>query len=263
MREPDALDAARVLALALLAVAAVGLLPPALPAAARGALLQLAFLAAPLLYARAAGLDPLRSHGVRRPSFAALALVATASLGSLWLLKSLVDAQTEVARALGLEDLLRGETRQIQEGVERVQQRVGLVGVALFAVIPPICEETFFRGAFFRGLMRGTSILRAHVYSALLFAAMHGKVSQLLPMTFLGLYFGAVVWLSGSLWSGILAHALNNTAVLVLTLRYGEAVNDLRAPVWMVALSALVFSAALAALALRREQGSQDPGPRT
>ncbi|HYE99556.1 MAG TPA: CPBP family intramembrane glutamic endopeptidase [Planctomycetota bacterium] len=264
MRDPDALDAARVLALALLAVAAAGLLPGSVPPAFRGALVQLGFVAAPVLYVRLAGLDARRSHGLGLPPALSLLLVAVASVASLWLLKSLADAQADLLRAWGLEDLVKGEEEGIRRRVDQVQQRVGLAGIALFAVIPPLCEEMLFRGVFFRGLVRGAGPVRALLYSALLFAAMHQTVVQISLMTFLGLYFGAVVWLTGSLWSGVLAHAINNAAVLILTLRYGEAVNDLRAPFWMVALSGLVFIGALASLALLRtpEPPSRPaPGP--
>lgn len=259
MREPDALDAARVLALALLGIAAAGLLPAAVTPGLRGAVVQLGFVVAPVLYVRLAGLDARRSHGLGVPSPLSLLLVVVASAASLWLLKSLADAQADLLRAWGLESLVKGEEEGIRRRVDQVRQRVGPAGVALFVVIPPLCEELLFRGVFFRGLIRGAGPFRALLYSALLFAVMHQTVVQITLMTFLGLYFGAVVWLTGSLWAGVLAHAINNAAVLILTLRYGDAVNDLRAPFWMVALSAVVFTAALASLALLRREG---PGTR-
>ena len=252
MRQPDALDAARVLALTLLAVAVAGLLPAGVPTAVRQVLVQAAFVGVPVLYVRLARLDARRSHGLGLPSPLSLLLVVAASAASLWLLKTLADVQADLFREWGLDSLVRREAEGIRERVEQAERRVGLTGVALFAVVPPICEEFMFRGVFFRGLARGMGPGRALLLSALLFAAMHGTVVQISLMTFLGLYFGAVVWLTGSLWAGVFAHAINNAAVLVLTLRYGDAVNDLRAPFWMVALAAVVFTGALVSLALIR-----------
>ena len=103
-REPDALDAARVLALVLLAVAAAGGLAAAgAPAASVMALQQGAFLGVPLLYARWARLPPLASSGFRRMNWRQTGLVLLASVASMWLLKGVVDAQPVLFRLLGLE----------------------------------------------------------------------------------------------------------------------------------------------------------------
>src|SRR5205085_11790783 len=96
MREPDALDSARVLALALLSVAGALLLFRAgLPVVA-GIVQQASFFATPLLYARWAGLRPLAANGFVPIALRQAAFVLVASLGSFWLLYGLTNLQTKV-----------------------------------------------------------------------------------------------------------------------------------------------------------------------
>jgi membrane protease YdiL (CAAX protease family) len=260
MREPDALDGARVLALGLAAYAASGLLRGALPAEALGGALQLAFLAAPLLYARGAGLPPLAASGFARIRPLALVLVALASLASLWLLKVLFDLQDEAGRWLGLAEQLRSEEQAIRRSVESAQQKGAWVAGLLFVVASPLCEEVLFRGVLLRGFAAGFGPARAVAYSALLFGCLHWKLVQLPGLVLLGAYFGLVVLLTGSLWAGITAHAINNLAVLASVGLWGERVKEMRAPAWLLVLSAALFALSVAALDRLRRQGAGGPG---
>src|SRR5204862_5596692 len=112
--------------------------------------------------------------------------------------------------------------------------------LSLFVVIPPLCEETFFRGLLFRGLIRRFGILVALAGTSILFAAFHPMDTQKVLMVFLGCYFVTLTWLTGSLWTGILAHAVNNFAVILLTWIYKDKLPEFVAPWWMYALSAVV-----------------------
>jgi hypothetical protein len=88
---------------------------------------------------------------------------------------------------------------------------------------------------------------------------MHGTAVQILLMTFLGLYFGALAWLGGSLWLAVLAHAVNNAAVLVLQVGWGPEVQGYRAGPLVLLLSVAVFGGVLAYLALdRRSRAIRD-----
>lgn len=257
MREPDALDGARVLALGLAAHAASGLLAGALPGELVRGALQLSFLALPLLYAKGVGLPPLASSGLGRISPARLAWVLTASVASLWLLKGLFDLQEEAGRWLGLTEQLQAEERSIRRAVEAAQAKGTAVAALLFVVASPVCEEVLFRGITLRGFAADFGPFRAILYTGLLFACVHMKLVQLPVLFLLGVYFGLVVWLTGSLWAGILAHAVNNLAVLVSSGIWGEGVKSMRAPAWMLLLSAVLFGLALAQLALARGRAAQ------
>lgn len=79
----------------------------------------------------------------------------------------------------------------------------------LMAVTPALCEETLFRGLILSGFRR-LGQWPAILLTALLFGLAHASIYRLLPTFFLGVIFGYVVWKTGSLWAGVVCHALNN-----------------------------------------------------
>lgn len=253
MRQPDARDAAWVLALALAAMLAVMLLLQAgLPRALAGAVQQAAFLGLPLLYARKAGLHPFEANGFRRLGLRPAALVLAASLGSLWLMYGLSQVQTELIRAAGYQKVAEAEEAQLRRGLEAAKEQNPAPALVMLAVIPPLCEETFFRGILFRGLTARFGVGIALAGTSLLFSAAHMTLVQRGMMVVLGCYFGVLVYLTGSLWAGILAHAANNLAVVAMTWIFGAGLDDMAVPWWMIAFSAVVFGLAMTGLALER-----------
>jgi membrane protease YdiL (CAAX protease family) len=253
MREPDALDAARVLALALLAIAGAVLIASLGYPVVATVFQQASFFAAPLLYGRRAGLRPFIASGYVPVPLRRLALVLIASLGSFWLLNGLTHVQTRVIRAAGYEKKALAEEEQIRKGIEDAQKEGALPALSLLVLIPPLCEETFFRGILFRGLISKFGIGVALGATSLLFALLHQTLVQTVLMIFLGCYFGTLVYLTGSLWSSLLAHAVNNLAVLVLMWIYGGNLPDFVAPWWMYLLSGVVFVLAMSQLAMDRK----------
>jgi uncharacterized protein len=92
--------------------------------------------------------------------------------------------------------------------------------LSLFAIAAaPMIEEMVFRGAIQRPLEDSLGAGAGILLAALLFAAVHLQ-PWLLPLhLFLGIAFGWVVYATGSLWAGIILHAANNVAaMLILTL---------------------------------------------
>jgi membrane protease YdiL (CAAX protease family) len=173
-----------------------------------------------------------------------------ASLGSLWILKALSDLELHLLPKIGVETAY--EVEHLNRGVKKATEENGLLAVAVFVVVPAFCEEIFFRGLVFRGIARSFSPAWAIAGTTVLFSFAHGTVVQRVMMIFAGLYFGTVVWLSGSLWAGIMAHAVNNLAVIAVTHFFGDQLDRLAAPAWLLALSLVVFVSALALLRLER-----------
>jgi membrane protease YdiL (CAAX protease family) len=253
MREPDALDSARVLALALLVAGAASLLVwRGVPAAVAGALQQIGFLAAPLLYARLANLRPFLANGFVRLPLRRLVFVLLASLGSLWLLNGLVHVQKDAVRSLGYEKQAEQQERRIQEGIEAAQRKGAAPALALLVLVPPLCEETFFRGVLFRGVLARFGAAVAIGATSILFALFHAMDVQKILMLILGCYFGVLVYLTRSLWASIVAHGVNNLAVLTLMWIHKGDLPDIVGPWWMYVLSALVFGLAMTMLVLDR-----------
>jgi hypothetical protein len=59
----------------------------------------------------------------------------------------------------------------IQEGIEQAQESGIAITMAAFVVVPPFCEEIFFRGILYRGLRNRFGIGVALAGTTILFAA--------------------------------------------------------------------------------------------
>lgn len=88
--------------------------------------------------------------------------------------------------------------------------------VVLMAVLPAICEELCFRGALQRIII---NICRnpwtGIIVTSIIFSALHFQFQGFLPRMFLGILLGALYWYSGSLWTSIIAHFVNNAAQVI------------------------------------------------
>ncbi len=84
--------------------------------------------------------------------------------------------------------------------------------------IAPFCEEIFFRGFAFAGLLRGMNAPLAALLSAVLFTAAHGDLGSSVPLFILGLMLAYLRWRSGSIWPTIALHASNNLIATIFVL---------------------------------------------
>jgi membrane protease YdiL (CAAX protease family) len=260
MREPDARDAARVLAITLVPIAGAMALGLARAPQLGNALLQGSFFLIPLLYARTAGLGAWAGNGFAPLPPRRIAYVLLASLGTFWLLNGLTHLQDLAMRLMGLKEGADAQAKLIKEGIEHARKSGLAPTMAAFVVIPPFCEEIFFRGILFRGLLKRFGPLVALGGTTLLFAAFHPMDVQKFLMIFVGAYFGTLVYLTGSLWAGIIAHAANNFAVITLMWIYEGQLPEFVGPWWMYVLSAIVFALAMTCLFLdRRSSVTRNP----
>lgn len=128
----------------------------------------------------------------------------------------------------------------------------------LIALVPALCEETFFRGLMLSGLRRWGPWAAIGV-SALLFGLLHGSIYRFLPTFLLGLLLGYAVWRSGSLFCGLIIHGLNNGLIAtVLWWGGGEVVENQAIP-WSLTLGGLALTAAGVAL-LSGKRGGEGRG---
>ena len=159
------------------------------------------FLAPTLLLVAGFGFAFKRTLALRRPPL--VGLVAAVLIGSsAWavaagLLIRLLPPPESLVRAL--EQLL------LLDGAPAPLWLVWLV----IGITPAICEELFFRGLVLSGLRR-LGLWPALLTCALLFGLAHSSVYRLIPTFFIGLLLSWLVWRTGSIWTSILAHALNN-----------------------------------------------------
>jgi membrane protease YdiL (CAAX protease family) len=87
----------------------------------------------------------------------------------------------------------------------------------IVAILPGICEEVFFRGFLLRGLRQKYSDGGAIVLVGVLFGLFHLDPYRFLAVTLLGMLFGYLVVKTGSIFTGMLAHATNNILALLLS----------------------------------------------
>jgi sodium transport system permease protein len=159
------------------------------------------FLGPTLLLVAGYGFAFRSTLAIRRPPLTGL--VAAVLIGSsAWavaagLLIRLLPPPESLVRAL--EQLL------LLDGAPAPLWLVWLV----IAVTPAFCEELFFRGFVLSGLRR-LGLWPAILTCALLFGLAHSSVYRLIPTFFIGLLLSWLVWRTGSIWTGIVAHALNN-----------------------------------------------------
>ena len=170
------------------------------------------FLAPTLALVAGFGFAFRRTLSLRRPPL--LGLVAAVLIGSsAWAIAAgvlirLLPPPESLVRAL--EKLL------LLDGAPAPLWLVWLV----IAVTPALCEELFFRGLVLSGLRR-LGMWPALVVCALLFGLAHSSIYRLLPTFFIGLLLSWLVWKTGSIWTGIVAHTLNNG--IAATLVYNKA----------------------------------------
>jgi sodium transport system permease protein len=138
---------------------------------------------------------------------------------------------------------------QALEGLVAPDQPLALTLFAV-AITPAVCEELLCRGAVARSLDRSLGRAGAVVVSALLFGLLHMSAYRFVPTFLLGVALALITLGTRTLWPAMLAHALNNASVVLLSTPTGASVAKAleRTPAIVVggpALVALVLGFAL------------------
>ena len=130
------------------------------------------------------------------------------------------------------------------------------LGLAALVLVPALCEELFFRGFVFTGLYAHYGPRWALLGSSVFFAGSHFNPWQFLPLLVFGLFLGALVHWTHSIYPAILAHAINNLAsVAGINLRTYWGLEDFGPSQHLpLHLALLALLALLAGLFLLRRQ---------
>ena len=175
----------------------------------------LLFFVAPTIAAVACHAKLKTTFRLGRPPIIALAGAALLGL-SLW------PFAYELTLTLSGEriDRFRELFKAIRPQLEAMPLWIKLLTLA---VIPAVCEEWFFRGFLLSSLRTRVPAWQAVLASGVLFGAFHVVVrdglflERLAPSTFLGIILGIVCVRTGSLWPGMLLHALHNGFLITLS----------------------------------------------
>lgn len=144
------------------------------------------------------------------------------ALGCIVLIASIpaMDLIIELNESINLPDIF-GELEDSAEGQVDMLMGSGsfidiIMSILIIGVLTGLAEELFFRGAL-QGLFFSTRINRHAIIwiVAIIFSALHFQFYGFIPRMLLGAYFGYLVWWSGSLWTSVAIHALNNSIVAV------------------------------------------------
>jgi sodium transport system permease protein len=128
------------------------------------------------------------------------------------------------------------EMIRIEREMTAFVQAAPFLAALVFGVLPAFCEELFFRGFILSGFVsafRGKgAVARAVVLTSVLFAVFHIFPEKWLPTFLVGLLLGFLAVRTGSIWPGIVAHAVNNaSAVLCAYEPVGEFAGSIPAHV--------------------------------
>jgi hypothetical protein len=91
-----------------------------------------------------------------------------------------------------------------------------ITSILFMALMPALAEEIFFRGFLmnaFNGLFKNMHV--AIFITAVIFSVIHLQFMKFIPMFFLAVVFGYAAYWSGSIWTSIIAHFLNNALAVV------------------------------------------------
>nr|WP_302315759.1 CPBP family intramembrane glutamic endopeptidase [uncultured Muribaculum sp.] len=91
-----------------------------------------------------------------------------------------------------------------------------ILSILIMGCLTGIAEELFFRGMLQKLLH--VQLRNAHIAiwaTAVIFSAVHLQFFGFVPRMLIGAFLGYLAWWSGSLWLPAMAHALNNSLVVI------------------------------------------------
>lgn len=106
-----------------------------------------------------------------------------------------------------------------------------LAGVAIIGVLTGCGEELFFRAGL-QNTLCSKGWVKPHIAiwtTAVIFSIMHMQFFGFVPRMLMGAYFGYILFWTGSVWNSVIAHAINNSVVVVTA---WLAANGMELPVY-------------------------------
>lgn len=125
----------------------------------------------------------------------------------------------------GLQDWMKASEQAAEKETNIILKMDNLADLfkvlLLVAATTAVVEETMFRGVLQTIFTRWTQNPHTSILiTATLFSAFHMEFYGFLPRLMLGILFGYFVYWSGSIWTSVWAHFLNNGVAVVATYLY-------------------------------------------
>jgi membrane protease YdiL (CAAX protease family) len=90
------------------------------------------------------------------------------------------------------------------------------IAFLVVSILAPFIEELFFRGFVYRTFIKTWPVWLASILSAVLFALVHFQLQTFFPLFLLGLILNSAYQRTGSVWTSMAFHSLNNTIAFSL-----------------------------------------------
>lgn len=189
---------------------------------------QILFILIPTLY-----LVKLRRVSFREcfrlkvPDYKEIVLTIVAVFALQQILQGYMVLQDAIPLPAGLDKLVE-QIKELYEQTYRVLLTSESVGEFLFvvlvvAIVPALSEELLFRGLVQSSLAEQISGFQAAVIAGVVFGAYHLNPVAFVPLAALGVFFGFIVYRSGSIIVAVSAHLFNNLiACVAMYLQIGE-----------------------------------------
>ena len=169
---------------------------------------------------------PLRVMGLNNaPSWKGIVAALAVCAVSLPAMNWIVDWNQNIHLPESLSEL-EGIMREMEDAAEAVTkimmtgESVGtlLLNLCVVAFLAGLSEEIFFRGSLLKMLTPDDRRIHLLIWVvAIIFSAIHMQFYGFIPRMLLGAWFGYLFIWTRSLWVPIIAHALNNSIVVVAT----------------------------------------------
>ncbi len=133
------------------------------------------------------------------------------------------------------------EFTMAEDGIKLTTASVILPYIVKTAVLPALIEEFAMRGVVMQSLRKYGDWF-AIIMSALVFALLHGNMVQI-PFAFIaGIAIGYAVTVTGSMWTGVLIHFLNNLASIIMQIGIDNFSESTAAVITMTVVFAIMIS---------------------
>ena len=185
----------------------------------------LMFIAPPLILYAITRSQPMRAIGFRKYNTAWMLLIGVALMFISLPLTNLLTSWNEKMNLGATFESLEAMLKQMEEAAGDLTERMlqvdsiwGLLGnLLVIALIPAVGEELTFRGVVQQALTKRCKNVHVAVFlSAFIFSFIHFQFYGFLPRMFLGFILGYLFYYSGSIWTSILMHFVNNGAAVVV-----------------------------------------------